>query len=233
MRNHLPILRVWVFFLLGAPLPASAKESYYLLLFAYEGTPNDAEDAHSFGVFVREVSCCEADGEHHTIEYRTISWLPANFNVRVKCLLPEKGHNYTLEETLDFATRTQKRVSLFGPFQIKKKLYEDACKHADKLERGKVMYKAIDTGYPTFIAKNCIHALSDLMLMPPRLRVGTPAYGEAATYRILLTFYHHIITPSEIHEWLLGPLGLEDYPFIRRSKNEWHLWLPKLKENHR
>jgi hypothetical protein len=205
--------------LLARLAPGSqAAESYYVVIFAaqqHDGT-NHAHIAHSFGTFVK---LTWADQCHPAprMEAFTISWLPQTMDVHLWRVLPEPGVNVDLPASLALAQRQCQCVSMWGPYEIQPCLYERALARKAELESGHVRYKALDTGFPTARVTNCIHALSDIAFDTKRLRLGTPSWGDPASFFIVQSFRHWIIAEERTHDWLLPPLGLANYPVIRRD----------------
>lgn len=205
-----------VLLLVLMPPPAAAAEAYFLLVFAAEDRATHKTDkAHSFATFVRAVSAGPTwDGCR--IEAFTISWLPETLEVRVRCLRPEPGINLDLHTSLAWAFERGLQVSLWGPYQVERCLYEEAFIRKTELESGRVRYKAIDSIFPAKRVTNCIHAISDLGLHPPRLRLGTPCWGASASYFLVLALQPWIVDGGQTHDWLVERLGLSPLPIERR-----------------
>jgi hypothetical protein len=201
--------------LLLVPGAAGAGEMYFVVIFSSQRKPHEAQCTHSFATFVKatgEGPCVEA----YDLEWHTISWLPADLDIHLCRLLPCRGANFDLDTTLCWALEQGQRISRWGPYQIKKELYDKALCHLHHLSCDGVRYKCIDTGYPTRRASNCIHAVSDVA-GSFRLRVASPGYGEVASYLIALRLKRWIICPEQIHEWVAERLGLGCYPIICRD----------------
>jgi hypothetical protein len=203
----------------------AAEEMYYVLVFGYETRPNKACFAHSFGTFVKVTP--DPDGRLR-LECHTISWLPKPVDVHLWRLLPEQGGNLDLDSSLRLGTALNARIEMWGPYRIEKALYDRAMWQVDRLERGVVRYKAIDSLFLTFRTCNCIHALSDVAFPYPRLRVGTPSFGCPASYRIMKRFKLWIIDPETTHDWIAERLGLDQYPIVRCRPGEKRRLLPWL-----
>lgn len=195
--------------LLAGAGPAGAGEAYYLLLFAAQRERNNPNYAHSFATFVR------AGPER--LEAHTISWLPANLDIRTGAFLPEAGQNFGLHETIEFVQGTGQRVSLWGPYPIDARLYERARARLEQLKSGAVLYKANDSRYLTSDrVTNCIHALSSIT-GGLRLRVASPGWGEPASYAILQRYRRHLL--AEVPDYAISSaLGLDAYPIIYRPR---------------
>src|SRR5687767_253582 len=106
-------------------IPASsarAEEKYYMAVFASQGTPNLPRFAHTFAVFIK--ADAEQSGKDNKLETHCISWLPETLDVEPLRVKPERGKNLSLRETLEWARKNRFRVTMWGPFQIKKELYD-------------------------------------------------------------------------------------------------------------
>jgi hypothetical protein len=172
--------------------------------------------AHSFATFVKVTG--EGDRlDCYRFETVTISWLPRTLDVSVLHALPECGINLDLNATLQWANEHNLCISMWGPYQIDQCLYERAMAQKARLESGAVRYKAIDTGFPSERVSNCIHAVSDLAGRRSCLRIGTPSWGDPASYFITLCLGQWIIQPHVVHEWLVPALGLACQPLVRRD----------------
>ncbi len=195
---------------------ARAGEFYYVTLFGAQRTPNNPDFSHTFATFVR-ASGDGPDSKAYLVEdCFTLSWLPATGIIRILALRPETGRNFTLEETLDVAIARGERVSMWGPYRIDERLYYDAVRRYSELEGGEVLYKAIDSGYPTDRVINCIHAVSTA-LGGARPRVLSPGYGDTASRIVLWKFRRDLIDRDATQEWVYVYLGLENYPILRRD----------------
>lgn len=212
-------------FLAGLALPAEGLgqeppvtgESFYVLVYGSQRPGISVPRyTHSWGTFVRVVGD-PCHPETCLVDAFTISWLPTNGEVRAYALLPECGRNYGLEETFELMLSEGQRVSLWGPFQIQRSLYEEAVRQKAHLESGQVRYKANDAGYPTERVSNCIHSISDLAVGEERLRVGSPGWGEMASYLVTRLYIPVIINPYQTHDWLIGAVGVDKYPLVRRD----------------
>jgi hypothetical protein len=201
-----------------AAKPAQAMEAYYMAIFASEREPLALpEFVHTFGTFARVTDQGPPGAPGLRIDTFTISWMPQTLTIRLARVLPECGANLDLPTTLQWARERKLCVSMWGPYQIDRCLYERALAQKAHLESGSVRYKAIDTGYPAREVSNCIHAMSDLAFDAPRLRAGSLSWGNAASYFVALALYPEIINPQQTHDWLLGPMGLLGQPLVRRD----------------
>jgi hypothetical protein len=198
------------------PNAARADEAYFVVIFGSQrpiiSQPNHT---HSFATFIRLTGdlCQPASAQ---LEAFTISWLPQTMEVRVFAFRPECGANFDLPTTLNWACDDGQRISFWGPFQIDKCLYDRALWKFGQLNSGSVQYKAVDTGYNSAEVSNCIHAVADVV-QGPRLRIGTPGWGQSASYFLTLTFQPYFLDGGRTHDWLLDRLGLGCWRLIRRD----------------
>ena len=195
---------------------APAEEFYYLTMFGSQTTPNNPNYSHTFATFVRASGEGPCPTGYVVEDCFTISWLPTSLKVRTRALLPECGHNFDLPQTLHYVLSEDEHVSMWGPYRIDEELYDNAVQQRDVLESGEVRYKALDSGYPTDRASNCIHAVGSVA-HGYRIRVLSPWFGVTASWAVLQTFRPHIIDKDQTHEWVYAYLGLDAYPITRRD----------------
>lgn len=190
--------------------PMLAQDRYYLLMFASQRIPRNPNYSHTFATFVR----CSPD--QVVREVRTISWLPAEFPIRVQALRPQAGRNYGLHETLRIALRDEARISLWGPYEIDPELYQRAETQIARLESGTVRYKANDGFFRNDVVSNCIHAVSELS-QGPRLHVLSPGWGDTASHFVLESLMPWVKDRTVSHDWLVPALGLGESPIAYRK----------------
>jgi hypothetical protein len=203
-----------LFAALACPGAARAQEMYFLMVFGSQQTPPRPKYSHSFATFVKATPA--ADGKRWALEAHTISWLPADLEIRTWALLPEPGRNFDLPATLNWVYGTEQRLSMWGPYRIDPDLYHRALRQIGVLSSGRVLYKAIDTGYSTDGVSNCIHAVSTIT-GGSRLRVTVFGYGEVASQAILGRLEPWVLDRCVTHDWVAASLGLTRYPIIRRD----------------
>jgi hypothetical protein len=104
---------------------------------------------------------------------------------------------------------------MWGPYQIDPELYRRAIVRARLLQSGVIGYNSIDRPYRPK-ASDCIHALSGVDVDPGLLRTRS-AHGDIASYIVLQHLCRWLIHPEVVHDWLLGPLGFNQYCIWRRS----------------
>src|SRR3954469_18571217 len=179
---------------------ARAEELYFVAVFGAQKAPHRPKYTHSFAAFVKVTG--EGDNIHsHAIEAFTISWLPKSLDIELGRPLPEPGVNLDLHTTLRFVLESDEKISLWGPFQIKKELFDKALAKIAELQGGTVTYKAVDSGFPSKKVSNCIHALLDLTRDCSRVRVASPLPGNPASYVITKRFEPWFIDGDKVHSW--------------------------------
>src|SRR5262249_2913460 len=119
------------------------------------------------------------------------------------------------------------RISMWGPYQIRKELYDRALCQIAHLESGAVQYQALDTAHRTDNVSNCIHAISDLARTRHRLRIASPGFGEVASYHIARRLQPWMIESAVSHDWIGVCLGLGTYPLIHRDLRDAPQLLPR------
>lgn len=154
------------------PTPA-----YFFVGFGYEGSEKLASQSHTFASFVR----VDGDGEQ---TWSTISWLPKTFAAdQTICIFEDLGdaakqklfgnpcepvvaRNYDLTKTVGWAVAADRKLGIWGPYRIKRELYDLGKARVDFLESGAVSYMADDGDTrkkgEAGAAFNCMHAVSDL-----------------------------------------------------------------------
>jgi hypothetical protein len=200
---------------LGWTPPAPADEVYFLMVFGAQRVPAQAKYSHSFATFVRATGT----GPYldaYTLEAYTISWLPQTLDIRLRAVLPECGMNLDLHSTLRWTCATGQRVSMWGPYRVQRDLYERALGQIALLESGRVRFKAIDSGFPTDRASNCIHAVGSVT-EGYRLRVISPSFGETASYYLTRRLEPWIIDCCREYPCVRTRLGLDGYPIVHRE----------------
>jgi hypothetical protein len=135
---------------------AAWRGHYFLVVSGFQGPDNDVVHSHTFASFYSG-----NDLANGVIKPATISWLPATGVVQP--FGSERGHNFTLAQTLRMACRLGRDVKSWGPYQIEPALYQRALRRIQLLKSGRVQYAMIDTQPGTL---NCIDAAGDLTPVP-------------------------------------------------------------------
>jgi hypothetical protein len=149
------------------------------------------------------------------MESHTISWLPASLNIVLLRRDPEQGKNFDLPSTLKIAKSQGADVSAWGPFQIRKELYDRALAQIKRLETGKVGFKALDRAFRPDAATNCFHAISDIV-DGPLLNTGT-AFGAPASEMVVQHLSPFFVEPRQPQPWVADALGLQKYGLAFRK----------------
>lgn len=183
-----------------------AEDRYYMLMFASQANPNIPPASHTFALFVK-VNGLGHPPVQGQIETTIISWMPASLRIEPLERNPEPGKNFSLAETLQWSATVNATVSMWGPYPIKKELYDMAVKQVQHLNSGRVQYLCLDKKWRGKGATNCIHAVSDLDVTQPLLRTGL-ARGNEASEIVLSHFDPHILPSRESNRWLVDRLGL-------------------------
>jgi hypothetical protein len=194
------------------PCVATAGDSYYMAVFGCQNPKwNRPRDSHSFAVFLRYY--VRPDG-YCWYEQFTISWLPESGQIQPLRLSAVPGENLSLNGSFDLVLKRGDRVSMWGPYQIEKELYQRARAQKARLESGQVAYKALDGLHSVQRVTNCMDALMVLATEGERRVVG---WGEMASYAITVALTPWIIDPERTHDWVINALGIEYYPIVRRD----------------
>ena len=185
-----------------------SNESYYMTIFSAQANSRDPRRTHSFATFVKAISTGDS-AKDSPIEIHTISWMPASLDIVILRRQPERGANLDLESSLRWAESRNCRVSMWGPYQIKKELYDRAVEQEARLNSGQVLYKAIDRRFRPGAASNCIHAVADLDVDNGLLHSGQ-GRGEAASRQVAQHLNRWTINPEQTHTWVASRLGLNN-----------------------
>ncbi len=197
------------------PPDARADDAYYMVVFAYQGKPNLPRLAHTFATFVKVPEHADGTPNIQEFESHTISWLAATNRVVLLRPRAEAGANLDLTTTLQLAVAQDAEISAWGPYRIRKELYERGLAQIERLNSGRIGYKAVDTGLRPGIALNCIHGVSDIVDDP--LLITATAYGNAASEMVRDHLFPWIIEPKTTHRFLNSPLRLDKYAMTFRD----------------
>jgi hypothetical protein len=208
---------------------ARAEERYYVILFGSQSTPRLPRYTHTWATFVKASGEGQDSSAYLIDEVFTISWLPADLEVRSLRLRAEEGVNLDLETTLAYVLQRE-RVSEWGPFQIAPQLYDRALARKAELESGSVKYKAIDPnfGARAYSVSDCIHGITDIDPDYDRSYYReVRRFGEAASHWLAYQFVTRgrFINLGENLDWINQRLGLDNYPIVHRPPPEHRIWL--------
>ena len=179
-----------------------AAERYYLIIFGAQKSINMPKDSHTFGLFVKET-------DQGSLETMCISWLAEDLNVNILGRRPQLGVNLDLHFTMQHYESRRCRISMWGPFEMDRELYEKAKGRRDVLESGSVGYSPIDHRRRPKMA-DCMHAVSGVDVEPGLLRTRS-AHGDIASYFVLEHLSWWLIHPETTHSHLISRLCLDQY----------------------
>jgi len=196
---------------LAGSMVAEAKEgdSYYMIVFSSQNESNQPRFAHTFATFVRTSG--DTGAEDAVAEIHTISWMPRSLEIVVVRRWAEPGINLDLPATLRWAQSVNARSSMWGPYEVRKELFERAVEQKARLRSGAILYKAVDERMRGEIASNCIHAVSDLDTEVGVLHVGRQR-GDSASQEVVNHLRRWIIDPQQTHPWVAECIGLRGQP---------------------
>ena len=197
---------------------SNTRERYFIIPFAYQDRGNHPEFSHSFISVIRVL----ADNNQRKLtpglklrRYRnrefeafTISWLPHDFLSNPHLcvfegfgarLFPKMnecpispGHNFSLEETIKLAANDKLAVAMWGPYEIKKAVFDLAVKRKRLLDGGTIKYRADDRLYrKEKVAISCFHAMAGLDELFPNgglFGTGFKMWGLNGTARVLIEY---------------------------------------------
>lgn len=130
-----------------------------MFVFASQSTPKMPKYSHTFAVMLRVQGTAVAD-------VSTISWMPADLQIKPLRLSVEPGINEPYQATFQrLLGEGRQRISLWGPFEAAPVLYERFVAQKSFLESGAFGYQCIDClGEAKFNRNggNCMHALKPL-----------------------------------------------------------------------
>jgi ABC-type phosphate/phosphonate transport system substrate-binding protein len=186
--------------------PRQPKPEYYLCVFAFDSVPRHAQYSHTFATFIKSSG--------GSVEAHTLSWLPNNKRIAVARTQSEPGMNLDLHQTLQFARGLCARVYQWGPYRIRPELYERSLRQLERLNSGRIQYKALDGAWRPDAASNCVHAVSDIDTDDGYLTVDG-VYGVAASARVVEHLSRWMIQPGREHSSIREKLGLSGQPITR------------------
>ena len=199
-------------------------EHFYVLMFASQSAPKFPRWTHCWATFVHLTD--RGENRPPKIESHTISWMPASFKVRPWDFHVQKGTNLGLQETLLFAMDNRERISEWGPYECRPRLYYRALVQKEFLESGRVGYQCIDDvgeAARTGDGCDCIHAMTDMDPLYPRARYPLTRFGDTATRFVVRELRQRdiLIRSDQTHDWLNAYLGLDSYPIVHRQYTGW------------
>jgi ABC-type phosphate/phosphonate transport system substrate-binding protein len=185
--------------------PRQGSPEYYLCVFAFETVRRRATGSHTFATFIKSSA--------GSVEAHTISWFPRSKQVHVNRTRGEPGQNFDLKQTLGIARGLAARVYEWGPYRIRPEFYERGLRQIERLNSGRIQFKALDGAWRPDTASNCMHAVSDVDAGDCLLTVDG-AYGVPASARIVEYLSRWMIQPGRVHPSIDEKLGLSGQPII-------------------
>ena len=195
-----------------APNASKANEYYYVMIFGSQTRPKQLRYTHTWAVAVR-ASGQGSDLSKYALETHTISWLPRTEVVKVWRHRPEPGENLSLEATLRLMEKDRERIIMWGPFVVDKLLYGRFIAVENRLNSGKILYRAID-GDLNLDISDCVHAVAAVdprfgRLHYPLVRIGIPASRYISRQIMFLSESNQYFYDNS---WLIPRLGLNRHP---------------------
>jgi hypothetical protein len=191
---------------------ATASEYYYAMIFGSQSSPKQLRYTHTWATFVK----AEGEGTNanrYVLTVQTISWLPKTLDVKVWSRQPEEGVNLSLEDTLQAMYANRENVTMWGPFVVRKEVYDRALRVIDIMNSGRAQYRAISTAQDLLIS-DCIHAVAAVDPVfgrdhYPLIRIGKPASRFMARQVMMWSVFDQAAYDNA---WLIPRLGLCRYP---------------------
>ena len=188
--------------------PAWGDERHYVVIFGAQPSPKVIRYAHTWATFVRVVGD-EADPATCQLFAHTISFYPADLDVRPFALRAEPGVNLDLAATLALMRQNRANVTAWGPFLMRPEVYQKSVEVWSQFGSGAIDYRAIDTFNKD--VDDCIHAVT--AVDPdygrghyPLIRVGKSASRYIAHQVAKSGRPRPPVLPDQT--WLIAALGL-------------------------
>ena len=206
---------MWMACTVTMMLAAPAVADDYLVVFSAESVPYSPTQAHTFAAVVR-VSAA-ADGPTRVLDVCSLSWLPTAGTIRAFALRSEAGRNVPLEETLQDATASHRRICLWGPYRV---CPEFAQLFRDRVARVESSYRYKGACFlrPSKVC-DCTRSLEEMV--GQRRFIGVFGYGAASSSVVVRLFEPWLIDPCQTHPWVATLIGLDNYPLVRRVHGDY------------
>src|SRR5512135_3578422 len=121
-----------------------AEEYYFAMIFGSQSSPKQLRYTHTWATFVRATGE-GPDPNSYALQVHTISWLPQTLEVKVWRPWPEPGVNLDLYQTLQAVYDHKESVTMWGPFVIRKEVYDRSLWVLQVIASGAPRYRAIST----------------------------------------------------------------------------------------
>lgn len=134
-----------------------SDHNHFVIIFAYDakGVLRKPAMSHVFALFYETTK----DGLQKDF---SISWKPVGSPLKPGI---SEGQNQDVKQTLEYASKNNLEVQMWGPYAIDEKIYKNAVLRHNDLTSGKLRYRFIDGSNrtdPTYPAVNNVHAVSDV-----------------------------------------------------------------------
>jgi hypothetical protein len=201
-------------------------ERYYVIVFGSQSPLKRPKYTHTWATFIKVTD--PEFGLKVDVEPSTISWMPKTLDIKAWNLTVEPGVNLELIETVELMLKSEQRVSMWGPYEMRPGLYKKLMIQKDFLERSGIGYQCVDTYGEAARKRNgcdCIHAITDADNEFDRRHYHLRRYGETASEFIVQQCFERglLIKPERTHDWLIPKLGLDKHPIVHRKYNGWNL----------
>ncbi len=205
MKSLTPVWGSLVAVVLCLTSQVQAADRYFMIMFASQGDPPMPRTSHTSATFIKT----SGSGQLNTdkVEVHTISWLPASAVIEPVRLRPVPGKNFDLLGTIAYAKALNTPTWSWGPFAVKKELYDRALKQVANLNSGSISFIVLDRRFRGQGASNCIHAVADVDLDHGFIETGL-AHGKAASEEVLKHLERRIEPTTEDLGVLFERLGV-------------------------
>lgn len=195
-------------------------ERYYMTLFGAQSVPFRTRNTHTFATFTRTTPTPSGEA---VAESHTVSWLPSTLRVRPLAVRPEPGVNLTLDQTFQWVSSFDGRVSAWGPYEIGPDRFYPAVARKADLESGAISYRAVGGLTRSVAVSNCGQSFSRAgPVVGRRFLQPTPAAGESGTTHLADRYLRAgaFVDPGVRHTELLPAIGANRYPVTLRQPGE-------------
>jgi len=224
IRPNTPAMQVPLVELEQEVIPVT--ERYYMIVFGSQSSWKRPKYTHTWATVIRvnDPDC----GPHIDLEPHTISWMPKALDIKTWNLLVEPGINLDLDKTIELMKKSDQRISIWGPYEIRPGLYKKFLMQKEFLESGEIGYQCVDTTGEAAWRRNgcdCIHAITDADVQFDRRLYHLRRYGETASEFIVQQCFERgvLIKPETTHDWLIDRLGLQNHKINHRKYNGWSI----------
>lgn len=201
---------------LPAVATAQSADGYYITVFGSGSNPLRVKRTHTFATF----SHVQQTPTGIVVENNTISWMPANLNIRALALRPERGVNLTQEQTFGWTESVGMRTSVWGPFRITPERYEALMARKAELESGRFSYRALGGFTKDAPVSNCGQSFARAGVVGQKFLQPTPLPGEQGTSLLVERGVHTAPHPVVERPDLLPVVVTAGHPVKQREPGE-------------